>query len=236
MIRGVLFAGLFVVSAACPPALADTDPITETVKGRDLVYPIPATFCPLDESQPSDAATVSMMSGIYEPINRLAAVFVACGERAAMRDGTGGMRNYATIYLTHSVVNGAVPVQRAPFVSYMRVTLEQQGAPLSEAMTRDLADRLDEMGLPISVSEPKFVGLLAGNDEFVMFGILLKVTNAEREGVVAGAIASTVINGVPINVALYTPHENPESLGRLIPRLEAYVDRLLRVNTLYGGP
>ena len=49
MIRGVLFAGLFVVAAACPPALADTDPITETVKGRDLVYPIPATFCPLDE-------------------------------------------------------------------------------------------------------------------------------------------------------------------------------------------
>ena len=49
MIRGVLFAGLFVVSAACPPALADTYPITETVKGRALVYPIPATFCPLDE-------------------------------------------------------------------------------------------------------------------------------------------------------------------------------------------
>jgi len=103
-------------------------------------------------------------------------------------------------------------------------------------MTRDLADRLDETDLPISVSEPKFVGLLAGNDEFVMSGILLKVTNAGREGVVAGAIASTVINGVPINVALYTPHENPESLGRRIPRLEAYVDRLLRANALYGGP
>ena len=152
MIRRALFAGLFVIIAACPAALADTDPIAETVKGRDLVYPIPATLCPLDQSHASDAATLSMMSGIYEPINRLAAVFVACGERAETRDGTGEMRNYATIYLTHSVVDGAVPVQRAPFVSYMRVTLEQQGAPLSEAMTRDMADRLAEMDLPISVS------------------------------------------------------------------------------------
>ena len=96
MIRRMLLAGLLAVTAACPTALADTDPITESVKGRDLVYPIPATLCPLDESHPSDAATLSMMSGIYEPINRLAAVFVACGERAGMRDGTGDgtMRRY----------------------------------------------------------------------------------------------------------------------------------------------
>ena len=69
-----------------------------------------------------------------------------------------------------------------------------------------------------------------------MFGILLKVAHAGREGVVAGSFPSTMINGIPINVALYPPHASPESLGRLIPRLEAYVDRLLRANALYGGP
>ena len=92
------------------------------------------------------------------------------------------------------------------------------------------------MELPISVSEPQFVGLLSGNDDFVMFGILLKVTNAGREGVVAGAIAATVINGVPINVAFYTPYKKPNSLSGLIPRLEAYVDRLIQANVLYVGP
>ncbi len=126
MIRRVLLAGLFVV-ALVPRALAEADAITETVKGRDLVYPVPDSMCALDESYSSDAMMLSAMSLIYEPINRLAAVFVDCAERSALRDGTGGMWNYATIYLTHSVVNGAVPVQRAPFVSYMRVTLEQQG-------------------------------------------------------------------------------------------------------------
>ena len=236
MIRHVLLVGLFAVTAVCPAALADTDPITETMKGHDLVYPLPATMCPLDESHSSDAATLSMMSGIYEPINRLAAVFVACGERSALRDGTGATRVYATIYLTHSVVNKAVPIKRAPFVSYMQVTLEQQGAPLSEAITRDLANRVAEMDPPISISEPQFVGLLAGNEDFVMFGTLLKVANTRNEGVTAGAIAATVLNGVPVNVALYTPYENPESLGGLIPRLEAYVNRLIRANASYDGP
>ncbi len=118
----------------------------------------------------------------------------------------------------------------------MQLTLEQQGAPLSEAITRDLANRVEEMDPPISISEPQFVGLLAGNEDFVMFGTLLKVANTRQEGVTAGAIAATVLNGVPVNVALYTPYEKPESLGALIPRLEAYVNRLIRANASYDGP
>ena len=81
----------------------------------------------------------------------------------------------------------------------------------------------------VTVTEPIDLGVLAVTDS-VHRGIIMKVSDADNERVVAGVGGTILLKGVPLSVNFYAEYRDKETIKKLLSKSKLYSAKLFYAN------
>ena len=214
--------------AAPGPAAADI----YTVAQRTLEVETPSAYCRLDRTKTAEDELFRAIEEVNANLNRVLSVFVDCEELAQWRQGI-----MAAIERYGQVLTPAKEVAYAGLPR--RVFLDELQKVMGSAFVSGLEQGRDRMAavLPnLKLGEVRSLGLLAVDDLAIYAGMAELLAGSDGNRVIAGVVAMTLINEVPISVNLYRTYEGPESIEALLIEQRQFLQGLMAGNKTVEGP
>lgn len=206
--------------------------IVKTVNGRAITFEAPPGMCAFDPEYQTDKVYLDNMREVNKPENTLVAVFTVCSELERSRNSANViLSDYEIILFPSGSIGKNSIFARADFLREMRTFYEAN----ENFFPEDVLELVREKIADIEVAKAgEFIdlGILASTDEALVSGMTMVVEYfGQRPSPIAGAIAFTVLNGVPITVNLYrNPYEDETTITGLVERVQAHVKTLVAVN------
>ena len=223
------FALIWAYFALLAPAFgADT-----TVNGRSFTFEPPAGHCLLNEQEPKDRAAIDGLQQIQKPEGDIIWMFADCHELAQLHAGqTGQLKHFGLVMVVqpNGVYQPAATMTRfeftqnlgrnIPVLDISRVARTAQGrvaAPNAPNL------RLLHFGLATIDAAAAYAGLLVENN----WGRARSLT--------AGVMVLTVIQDMPVAVALYGPYGELADYRQLRNALRPIVGAFILRNDTGSG-
>lgn len=197
-----------------------------TVAQRILEVEIPPAYCRLDRNRTAEDELFRVIEDVNANLNRVLSVFVDCEELAQLRQGVMvAVERYGQVLTpTKEVAYAGLP---------RRVFLDELQKVMGSAFVSGLEQGRDRMAavLPnLKLGEVRSLGLLAVDDLALYAGMAELLAGNGGNRVIAGVVAMTLINEVPVSVNLYRTYEGPESIEALLVEQRQIVQSLMAGN------
>lgn len=228
----VVFFLAFGQFAGVRNASAEDRRITGTVSGTTITLVVPAAFCPLDPSNPSDANMLKLVRQAQAGKNYVIAQFANCAQLQAWRSGQrkvlddlGG----ATTPVQYA--NQVLPYTRPQLVALLAQTYRRQGGALLKGATDDVNRRIGSAAKQMKINETKFIGVLAEDKDAVYVGLLQSLrTELGDTKIQIGVTGVTIIKGKMVSISVYTPAVSENSSTEALATARAIVAKTLAAN------
>lgn len=197
-----------------------------TVAQRTLEVETPSAYCRLDRNRTAEDELFRVIEKVNAGLNRVLSVFVDCNELAQWRQGA-----MATIERYGQVLTPAQEIAYAGLPR--RIFLEELEKVMGSAFASGLEQGRDRMAavLPkLKLGEVRSLGLLATDDLALYAGMAELLASTEGNRVIAGIVAMTLVNEVPVSVNLYRTYEGPESIDALLVEQQQFLRDLMAGN------
>lgn len=197
-----------------------------TVAQRPLEVETPSAYCRLDRDRTAEDALFRVIEEVNAGLNRVLSVFVDCDELAQWRQGV-----MVTIERYGQVLTPAEEIAYAGLPR--RIFLDELQKVMGSAFATGLEQGRDRMAavLPkLKLGEVRSLGLLATDELALYAGMAELMAGNEGARVIAGIVAMTLINEVPVSVNLYRTYEGPESIDALLVEQQKFLRELMAGN------
>ncbi len=197
-----------------------------TVAQRTIEVETPSAYCRLDRNRTAENELFRVIEEVNAGLNRVLSVFVDCDELAQWRHGA-----MVTIERHGQVLTPAEEVAYAGLPR--RIFLDELQKVMGSAFASGLEQGRDRMAavLPkLKLGEVRSLGLLATDDLALYAGMAEHLASNDGNRVIAGIVAMTLVNQVPVSVNLYRTYEGPESIDALLVEQRQFLRTLTAGN------
>ena len=216
----LLLAGIWLFRA--DPLAAESYQIA----GRDLRIAAPAGYCAIDRNIAAERDLHQVIAQVNSGLNRVLLIFADCGELQGWRRGEiAGLSRHGQI-LTPIGENALETLTRGAFLDRLHKVMDQTfDNGLQEGRSRAIAV------LPeLTLGEVRSLGVLARDEAALYAGMAELLEQDGRELVMAGVVAISLANQVPLSVNLYRPYRDQASVQGLLAEQKRLMRDLLRHN------
>ncbi len=219
-------------TAVVQSAAAEDRQIPGTISGTTITLVVPAAFCPLDPSNPSDANMLKVVRQAQAGKNYVVTQFANCAQLQAWRSGQRKVLDDLGGATTPIQYAGQVlPYTRAQLVTLLAQTYRRQGGALLKGATDDVNRNIGSAAKNMKINETKFLGVLAEDKDAVYVGLLQSLrTELGDTKVQIGVTAVTLIKGKMISIAVYTPAVSENSSTEALATARAIVAKTIAAN------
>ena len=223
------------VFAALPAAAVDaaTHRIVQTINGRTVTFTPPRGMCALNPEHAADKQRLDVVRELNKPTNQLIAMFAECSELDRFREQPAlGLDNFEIILIPSSLIGKDNIFEREAFLREMKGQFETRETFVSDDIVEQIRERISEIGSEVKLGQAINYGLLASSAESLIIGIVMVVETADEGPVqIAGAVAFTTLNGVPVSMNLYhSPYQDESTMTDLVVRVQRHTKTLVEAN------
>jgi hypothetical protein len=225
MLNRVGFAVFFLAATASSVLAAQQ----ATIGSASVNLPLPAGFCGLSESNPSDKRMITTFTDLLAKSgNKLLDMSADCGQLTDWRAGT---RQLLDDYAQYQTQISSMDKPPSETVAQTCAKLRATGDKILANKLPDIKARVESTLSKIKMNETKFIGVLGEDPNACYAGIIQKLhTEANTDKTQVTVFAVTLIKKKSVFVYRFSLYQNPQSVDAVLSKLKADVSALVAAN------
>jgi hypothetical protein len=202
------------------------------IGGVSVKLPVPADFCELSESNPSDKRMVTTTSSLVEKSgNKLVGISADCRQLADWRAGKRQLLDDYGQYQTPIAQMDQLVAAPEDSIHQLCSTLRAQGSDVVSTVAPDVKANIESALKKVKVNNMAFVGVLA-EDDTACYGAQIQRMQAENgaDKTQIILIGITVLKNKYIFVDRFAVYASTDATSALLSKLQSTVAALYAAN------